>query len=126
MKFPAYVYMLFLGNNKYYVGMSATPELRFACHRSLLQRGVHPVEDLQADYNASPDKYLDYYILDTAETESERWKEHKWQVALRTYEREYGYNYKDPTARAERARAKEKTRCKTALKNRIRKAVYTH
>lgn len=130
MKYPAYVYMLAFNNGKYYVGLSANPAARFACHKSLLQLGRHPVEDMQADYNASPDRYLDYCILDTVETKSERHKEHRWQLALRTYERDFGYNYKDPTKRREQEKADNRERCMAFLKRRMNKvlsaATHTH
>lgn len=123
MKYPAYVYMLVFNNGKYYVGMSANPEHRFACHVSLLQRGTHPVEDMQADYNASPDKYVDYYILTTVESKSERYREQQWQLALRTNEREFGYNYKDRAARAAMIAAEKRKQCKAILKSRLKKGV---
>lgn len=123
MHYPAQVYVLLLNTGKYYVGLSHDPDKRFKLHRSLLHLGKHPVEDMQADYNASADKYLDYFILTTVETESERYREQQWQLALRTNEREFGYNYKDPTARRAMAEAEQRKKVKAYLKSRLEKGV---
>lgn len=127
MKYPAYIYVMVVGGTgKTYVGISANPKARFARHKSLLQAGKHPVEDMQADYNASTNKHLSYFVMEKVNTETERFKEHRWQVKLQSYDRSRGYNYKDPTARGETARAEKRAQCKVFLKERIQKAVYPH
>ena len=125
MKYPAWVYSISIkGNTKHYVGLSHNPGKRFAVHRAHLRAGTHPVEDFQADYNASVSKELCFLWLEEVASESERFKEHKWQLWLHSYERERGYNYKDPTARTELEKAKGKKRVKAYLKDRIRKAIH--
>ena len=121
MKYPAYVYAVYLGT-KPYIGISHNPDKRFAAHRAHLQAGTHPVEDFQADYDASANKELHLLRLEEVASESERWKEHKWQYYFRSYEREHGYNYKDPTARTEVEKAERKEHVKTYLKDRMRNA----
>ena len=121
MKYPAHVYAIYF-NGKAYIGISHNPEKRFVAHQSHLRTGTHPVEDFQADYDASKSKKLFFLRLEDVESETERWKEHKWQYKFNSYDRHYGYNYKDPTARTVTERYERKARCKTALKDRIRKA----
>lgn len=125
MKYPAQVYaIVFAEKGKIYVGLSHNPQKRFAAHQNLLKAGRHPVEDFQADYDASEGKRLGLVVLEDVASEDERHKEHRWQVALHTYEREHGYNYKDPTARRETERAENRKRCKAFLKDSIRRAVH--
>ena len=125
MKYPAKVYFILLGaSGRVYIGLSSNPKRRFEQHRYLLSVGKHPVEDMQADYDASDSKYVTYGILDEVATKSERFKEHKWQLQYRSYDRKYGYNYKDPTARVETARAEQRKRCVAFHKDRMRRVIY--
>lgn len=126
MKYPAWVYTItILGVPKVYVGLSSDPKKRFAQHESALRAGRHPVEDMQADYDTS-NKKLFFCPLEEVKTKSERFKEHKWQLQYRSYDRKYGYNYKDPTARVETARAEQRKQYIAFQKDRIRKVVYAH
>lgn len=120
MKYPAYVYVLLVGaTGKVYIGLSANPKARFARHKSLLLAGKHPVEDMQADYDALEDKYLNYVVVEEVRTPSERFKEHKWQTVLRSYERGRGYNYKDPTVRTGREEHERRKHFKEVLRTRM-------
>lgn len=123
MKYPAWVYYVgLIGSPRSYIGLSHDPEKRFAQHQSALRAGRHPVEDFQADYDASEIKKPYFLRLEKVGSETERFKEHEWQLRFRTYDREHGYNYKDPTARTETEKAEKKKRCKTFLRERTRKA----
>lgn len=98
MKYPAWVYALTNEvTGRTYVGITSSPSRRRSSHLSALRRKKHPVEDMQADY----DKYGDVFtfrILEHVPVRSFYNAEFAWSMKLRTYEREYGYNYKDPTA----------------------------
>lgn len=98
MKYPAWVYALTNDvTGRTYVGITSNPSRRKSAHLSALKRKAHTVEDLQADY----DKYgavFSFRILEYVPVRATRNAEFAWSMKLRTYEREYGYNYKDPTA----------------------------
>lgn len=95
MKLPSKVYAIqHLITKKTYIGRSAEPENRYLSHLYALRRGAHPVEDLQADFNKYGE-HLAFTILDNIQNFDEREKEFQWMEKLRTYDRRYGYNYKD-------------------------------
>lgn len=99
MKYPAYVYVITLeATGKQYVGLSSNVRRRISQHRSALRRGSHPVEDMQTDYNRAGGS-ISFCILEEVRTAAERCKEFKWQLLLKTLERNKGYNYKDPVTR---------------------------
>ena len=96
MKFPAFIYELRHNpTGKAYVGISHTPKRRWKSHLSALRRGAHPVEDMQADYNAYGENFT-FRILEEVKSPGKRSREFAWQLKLRTLERQRGYNYKDP------------------------------
>lgn len=122
MKYPAYVYGISIdGVPKPYIGISHNPDKRFAAHLAHLRAGTHPVEDFQSDYDASESKKLHLVRLDEVKDETERWKEHKWQLDCRSYERAHGYNYKDPTAASELRKKAMRDRVMAHLKDQVRK-----
>lgn len=98
MNYPLWVYALTnVVTGRTYVGITGNPSRRKSAHLSALRRKKHTVEDLQTDY----DKYGDVFsfrILEYVPHRTGRNAEFAWSMELRTYEREYGYNYKDPTA----------------------------
>lgn len=96
--YPREVYALTcIHTGKTYVGSSAYVENRIKQHIYALSGGHHPVEDMQADWDAD-EKNLgwDYRILDTIKDENERHKEYFWMCRMNTGDRRFGYNYKDP------------------------------
>ena len=99
MKFPAYVYELkHNSTGKAYIGISHNPKQRLSNHLYALRHGSHPVEDLQADFNAHGED-ISFRILEEILTKDKRGREFAWQLKLRTLERSSGYNYKDPVTR---------------------------
>lgn len=99
MRLPAKVYALrHEGTGKIYVGMSSRLKQRIQHHMSSLRIGKHPVEDLQFDYN-NHGKEITVIVLDEVQDYDERKKEFAWQIKLRTLDRRYGYNYKDPVTK---------------------------
>lgn len=81
-----------------YIGRTSDPERRYRAHINALRRGTHPVEDLQADFDTYG-AHLVFAILDDIETYEELAKERKWMARFRSYDRRYGYNYKDVAAK---------------------------
>ena len=96
MKLPMVVYIIKNEvTGKIYVGRSSNLKVRVQQHMNLLRRGMHPVEDMQADF----DEYGDHFrviVIDKIETYGDRSKEGQWQKRLNTLDRRYGYNYRDP------------------------------
>ena len=96
MKLPAKVYAIRCeANGKVYVGMSSNVKQRWSRHMSRLRAGKHHVPDMQADY----DKYgecFSFAVIDDVNTYDDRRKEFAWQIKLKTLDRRYGYNYRDP------------------------------
>lgn len=81
---------------KIYVGSSRNVDGRYKAHINALRRGDHPVEDMQSDFDKYGEDYS-LYILDEIKGFTDRSKEHKWMTELKTYQRDKGYNYKDPS-----------------------------
>jgi hypothetical protein len=95
MNFPRKVYLLYnTVTGKGYVGSTVNIKQRMYAHFITLKCGKHPVEELQNDY----DEYGDHFtvkILDTIYSIDETHKEHDWMRKLNTFDKRYGYNYKD-------------------------------
>lgn len=96
MKLPRQIYaILHEPTQKRYIGSSANVQRRFQAHMSALLRRQHPVEDMQADF----DRYGGAYSL-TVLGEIRNWDEKEfeygWMIRYATYDRQHGYNYKDP------------------------------
>jgi len=105
MKFPRVVYMLRNTiTNKCYVGSTSNLECRLKFHLSSLKNGTHSVEDMQADFDEYGD-HFQVFILDTILQFNDRIKEYEWMRKLSTNNRQFGYNYKDPTVREARKNA---------------------
>ena len=75
MKLPMVVYIIKNEvTGKIYVGRSSNLKVRVQQHMNLLRRGMHPVEDMQADF----DEYGDHFrviVIDKIETYGDRSKE---------------------------------------------------
>lgn len=82
---------------KVYVGITGNLKTRYQKHINDLRRGAHSVRDLQQDF----DRYGEDFTLTVLE-ELDTWYasdlEHEWMEKLRSRDRRYGYNYRDPTA----------------------------
>ena len=96
MKPWGYVYILFnTVTHKVYVGRSRRVRDRFKEHMKCLRGGYHANKDLQEDYCEYGD-HIQFKIIDTIRTFSERTKEKEWMIKLKTYDSRYGYNQLDP------------------------------
>ena len=97
MKIPRTVYLLRLeATGKMYIGSTAHLYQRFKAHYQLLERGLHPSKNLQADYDRSEDKTLTLTVLEDIRSFTERGKEYKWMEHYRSFDPVYGYNCSDP------------------------------
>ena len=89
------VYLLYnTVTKKGYVGSSGNVSLRIKSHLSNLRCGHHPVEEMQSDFDEYGEHFVSF-ILDTASDYSEWHKERDWIRKLKTFDKRYGYNYKD-------------------------------
>lgn len=95
MIIPRDIYMLQnTVTGKIYVGSSKDARLRAYQHMVLLRNEEHIVEDMQADY----DEYGEHFkltILEKINDFMDRGKEYEWMRKLESFDRRYGYNYKD-------------------------------
>jgi len=90
-----YAIRLVGARNKIYVGMSDDPYFRFHNHVNALKGNYHQCREMQNDYN----KYggeIQIEILEAAPLYGIRTYELYWQVKLKSYLPEIGYNGKDP------------------------------
>lgn len=84
-----------------YVGRTRHLDARIARHFSRLKSGKHYVNEMQRDFDKYGENAFHFELLETTSPgDSEigdpvNSKERKWQVALKTYDIRYGYNYKD-------------------------------
>ena len=94
----AYVYALrHNATGKVYIGSSSCPKERYRHHLNRLRRGAHSVEDLQEDFDKHGEDFTFCILEETFDNRTGR--ERCWMAKLKTRDRRYGYNYKDPTAR---------------------------
>lgn len=99
MKLPAKVYAIeCTANGKVYIGMSSNVKHRWSHHLSDLRAGRHRVPDMQEDYNKYGECFS-FSVVDEVNTYADRCKEFKWQIKLKTLDRRYGYNYRDPVTK---------------------------
>ena len=98
MKLPRQIYAIrHEPTKKLYIGSSANVRARFKAHMAHLLRGTHPVEDMQTDFNRYGGGY-ELLVLGEIQTFAERGKEYELMLQYETYDRRYGYNYKDQGA----------------------------
>lgn len=78
-----------------YVGMTKNPTRRFEQHLSALRGGRHKNELMQEDFC----KYGNVFSLEILSTDAhcQEHAEQKWILKFKSYDRKYGYNYKDPS-----------------------------
>ena len=92
-------YIYLIKNNitkRVYVGRSKSPLRRFKLHMNALNRNRHPVEIMQNDFNSYGEKSFGFKIVDSASNYTQKGIEGKIMECLKTYDKKYGYNYKDP------------------------------
>lgn len=82
-----------IANGKSYIGRSTQPQIRIQNHYVSLSNGKHKVELFQKDFDLYGGKNFTVEIIgeDNFENHSER----KMQELFKTYDPQYGYNYKD-------------------------------
>ncbi len=92
-----YVYLL---KNKItkriYVGRSCMPQVRFEKHMSALRGNRHINDLMQLDFNEHGQESFELEIVEENENLTRKGIEGSWILKLRTYDKKYGYNYKDP------------------------------
>lgn len=92
-------YIYLIKNNitkRVYVGRSKSPQMRFKLHMNALKRNRHPVEIMQNDFNSYGEKSFGFKIVDSTSNYTRKGTEGKIMECLKTYDKKYGYNYKDP------------------------------
>ena len=95
MNFPRKVYAIRHNKtNRVYVGSSSRVDIRFKEHMTALRNGRHSVEDMQADFDKYGEDYS-FTVVDEIATYEERQKEYDWMKKYHSYDKQFGYNYKD-------------------------------
>lgn len=95
MIFPRSIYAIRnTVTGKMYIGSSKDAIGRIYHHLMMLRCGKHSVEDMQLDYDEYGEHY-EAFLLDTIQTYSDKSKEYQWMKKYHSYDRRYGYNYKD-------------------------------
>lgn len=95
MRLPRQVYAIRHNvTGRTYIGSSKDVHRRYAHHLCLLRRGLHPVEDMQRDYDDHGENYSFHILADILKFE-ERHKEYELMRKYNTMTRGFGYNYKD-------------------------------
>lgn len=92
-------YIYLLKNNetgRIYVGRSRNVKRRFRLHMNALGRHEHNIDLMQSDYDLYGEQSFNVSIVEKAESFTKSGVEGWWMKRLKTYNKEYGYNYKDP------------------------------
>lgn len=79
---------------KIYIGSSSNVDSRYQSHIKCLKAGKHPVEDMQADFDAYGENYS-LYVLDEITEHKDSGKEYEYMRKYNTFTRGIGYNYND-------------------------------
>ena len=92
-----YVYLL---KNKMtkriYVGRSRMPQTRFEKHMSDLRANRHINDLMQTDFNEYGQESFEIEIVEQNKNLTRTGIEGGWMIKLKTYDKRYGYNHKDP------------------------------
>lgn len=93
--YPRSIYVItHVPTGRRYVGSSNDVGKRWKRHIWELEKGIHPVEDMQRDYDLLGGKY-DFAVIGQINDESEAHKEYDCMIERRSNIRGRGYNYKD-------------------------------
>lgn len=93
--YPRSIYEItHLPTGRKYVGSSTDVMKRWKKHLWELQKGIHPVEDMQRDYDQYGNEYS-FAIIGRIADESEAHKEYDCMIERRSNIKGHGYNYKD-------------------------------
>lgn len=104
----AYIYKIECTvNHKRYIGRTLCPSCRCNTHLKALKHNRHLVEDLQSDFNRYGEENFSFMVLQCYQTPvkhlwgqySNGYYEKECMRMFRSYDRRYGYNYKDQMAR---------------------------
>lgn len=79
-----------------YVGRSYRPDYRYMQHINSLKAKRHTNEQMQRDFEDYGEKSFSMEIVESAETFTGKGIEGKWILKMKSFDRRYGYNYKDP------------------------------
>lgn len=82
--------------NRVYVGRTVHPVQRFKQHRNHLRAGTHPCELMQEDFYKYGENSFEFEVVEENECFTRKNIEGAWMIKLKTYDKRYGYNYKDP------------------------------
>lgn len=95
LQYPKVIYKITCNpTGKSYIGSTRDFPARVNTHFSQLRRGTHPVEDLQLDFDKyAPD--FSYELIGVINEPKDNIKEYLAIEQLKTFDRRYGYNYKD-------------------------------
>ena len=94
-------YIYLLKNNKtnrIYVGRTEYPDIRYRQHIAALKAKRHTNELMQQDFDLYGIDSFSFEIIDQAENFVRTGREKEWMFKLKTYDKRFGYNYKDPIA----------------------------
>lgn len=92
-----YVYLLRnRTTNRIYVGRTRAPERRYKQHINALRSKRHTNELMQSDFDLYGEDSFCIEVVDQRENLTRIGIEGMWIVKLRTFDKKYGYNYKDP------------------------------
>lgn len=92
-----YIYLLKNDVTKrVYVGRSYRPDYRYRQHINSLKAKRHTNEQMQRDFEDYGEKSFFMEIVESAETFTGKGIEGKWILKMKSFDRRYGYNYKDP------------------------------
>lgn len=82
-------------NGKVYVGSSADIPQRFRAHRSLLRRGLHSNEHLQASWDLYGSENFEFIAFEETQADESILleREQHWIDHYKSWDREFGYNF---------------------------------
>lgn len=94
----AWVYSIVCkANGKRYIGCTRILKRRLFAHLATMEKGKHPIGDLQKDFDKFGAEQFEVELLQITSDGLERGAHEKeWQIKFESYNREKGYNYKDP------------------------------
>ena len=86
-------------NGKLYIGRTTNLKNRVEMHFRELKSGKHTNEEMLEDYKKYGREKFEAYLLEENVPFTERRKEFKYMEQFGTYDKKYGYNYKDASRR---------------------------